>query len=397
MNKSHLLGGGLTLLASLMLAACNSNDDDNAAIPAVVQTTQVTVTPSLGKILNAKVVLKNAKTGATLGNGNTGSTGIATFTATKTSDPVVVEVQGVDGAQGATYFDEAKNANIPLPATQKIRAIVPTLADNANVGVTALTEVATQAAIKAAGDLSKITTQIATTANDQVKTLLAKELGSASLLTPPTIIGKETIVKNVITARNAANDYALKLAGLAQMGAGNTPVLDVLQKLSDDLSDNKLDGMKGTTDIDYSTGETADITDALQAYIAAYANAAQINTIYTSAILNSFAVTEGTITITITNGGGGGGTTNGTICVASANYNLVVEGFPVNQSVKYCYLNFPANTVCGASNSVLSGYASNINVPGVSGSISWSYTGAASCPSDATIKYDYATNQVIIN
>ncbi|WP_297925381.1 hypothetical protein, partial [uncultured Agitococcus sp.] len=64
MNKSHLLGGGLTLLASLMLAACNSNDDDNAAIPAVVQTTQVTVTPSLGKILNAKVVLKNAKTGA---------------------------------------------------------------------------------------------------------------------------------------------------------------------------------------------------------------------------------------------------------------------------------------------------------------------------------------------
>ncbi|HRH92615.1 MAG TPA: hypothetical protein PLW01_11975, partial [Agitococcus sp.] len=291
MNKSHLLGGGLTLLASLMLAACNSNDDDNAAIPAVVQTTQVTVTPSLGKILNAKVVLKNAKTGATLGNGNTGSTGIATFTATKTSDPVVVEVQGVDGAQGATYFDEAKNANIPLPATQKIRAIVPTLADNANVGVTALTEVATQAAIKAAGDLSKITTQIATTANDQVKTLLAKELGSASLLTPPTIIGKETIVKNVITARNAANDYALKLAGLAQMGAGNTPVLDVLQKLSDDLSDNKLDGMKGTTDIDYSTGETADITDALQAYIAAYANAAQINTIYTSAILNSFAVT----------------------------------------------------------------------------------------------------------
>ncbi|WP_297926086.1 hypothetical protein, partial [uncultured Agitococcus sp.] len=65
--------------------------------------------------------------------------------------------------------------------------------------------------------------------------------------------------------------------------------------------------------------------------------------------------------------------------------------------VKYCYLNFPANTVCGASNSVLSGYASNINVPGVSGSISWSYTGAASCPSDATIKYDYATNQVIIN
>lgn len=397
MKKSQVLGGGLTLLASFMLVACNSNDDDNAAIPAIAQTTQVTITPSLGKVLNAKVVLKNAKTGATLGNGNTGNTGIAKFTATKTSDPVVVEVQGVDGAQGATYFDEAKNANIALPATQKIRAIVPTLTNNANIGVTVLTEVAAQAAIKAAGDLSKVTTQVATEANNQIKTLLAKELGTASILTPPTVIGQDTSIKTAITVNNAANSYALKLAGLAKLGAGDSPVLDVLQKLSDDISDNKLDGMKGTTDIDYATGETADITDALQAYIAAYANAAQINTIYTSAILNNFAVTEGTITITITNGGGGGGTTNGAICVASANYNLVVQGFPVNQSVKYCYLNFPANTVCGASNSVLSGYASNINVPGVSGSISWSYTGAASCPSDATIKYDYATNQVIIN
>lgn len=378
MNKSYLLGGGLTLLASLMLAACNSNDDDNAAIPAVVQTTQVTVTPSLGKILNAKVTLKNAKTGATLGNGNTSSTGIATFTATKTSDPVVVEVQGVDGAQGATYFDEAKNANIPLPATQKIRAIVPTLNDNANVGVTVLTEVATQAAIKAAGNkLTDVTTKIANDANEQVKILLAKELGTASLLTPPTIIGKETIVKNVITARNAANDYALKLAGLAQMGAGNTPVLDVLQKLSDDLSDNKLDGMKGSTDIDYSTGETADITDALQAYIAAYANAQKINTIYTTQILNGFQVVEGEIKITVTVGGGG----TGSGCVAT------VSGVPGIGTYKVCYKNFPQDALCGSNNPALSGISS-IQVPGLSGNINWTFA-AGSCEG-ALVTLDYA-------
>lgn len=318
MNKNYLLGGGLTLLASFMLAACNSNDDDNAATPTVVQTTQVTVTPSLGKILNAKVTLKNAKTGAELGNGKTDSTGTAKINTKKTTDPVVVEVQGVDGAQGATYFDEAKNADIALPATQKIRAIVPTLTDNANVGVTVLTEVATQAAIKAAGDLSKVTTQVATDANNQIKNLLAKELGTASLLTPPTIIGKDTIVKDVITARNAANDYALKLAAMAKLGQGNTPVLDLLQKLSDDLSDNKLDGMKGTANIDYATGETDDTTVALQNYMAAYANAQKINTIYTAQILNGFQVIEGNIVITIGNGGSGSGSSGG-------NYNLTVK------------------------------------------------------------------------
>jgi hypothetical protein len=272
MQKHIILGTSLTLLAALM-TGCEINDDvnpnPNFAAPNLA-TTQVTITPSLGKILNAKVVLKNAKTGAMLGEGTTGNTGVAAFTATKTTDPVVIEVQGVDGAQGAMYFDEAKNDNIPLPASQTIRAIVPTLADNANVGVTVLTEIATQAAIKTAGDLSKVTSQIAGSANTEVGKLLANELGANGILTPPAIIGKNTIVKELITANNVANSYALKLAGLAKLGQGNTPVLDLLQKLSDDLSDNKLDGMKGTTDIDYNTGETNDITDALQGYIAAF-------------------------------------------------------------------------------------------------------------------------------
>lgn len=399
MQKTYLFGGSISLLAAAILVGCNSNDDDNAALKQVPSTAQVTITPSLGKILNAKVVLKNAKTGATLGSGTTGNTGIATFDASKTTDPVIVEVQGVDGAQGATYFDEAKNADIALPASQKIRAIAPNFNANTNIGVTVLTELATQSAEKAlGGTLTGITTTVVNQANDQIKNLLAKELGSASLLTPPTLIGKTTIIKDAITANNAANSYALKLAGLAKMGAGNTPVLDVLQKLSDDISDNKLDGKKGSVEIDYQTGSTEDITDALQAYISAYANAAQINTIYTAQILNGFQVLEGNITITLTSGGTGGGTggSNGSVCAASANYNLVVQGFPVNQSVKYCYINFPANTVCGVGNSVLSGYANNINVPGVSGNISWSYTSAATCPSDAVLTYDYATNQVIM-
>ena len=316
MNKSHLLGGGLTLLASLLLAACNNNDDDNAATPTVVQTTQVTVTPSLGKILNAKVTLKNAKTGATLGTGNTDNTGIATFTATKTSDPVVVEVQG---SSTATYYDEKSANNLPLTAAKTIRALAPTLTDNANIGVTVLTELATQAAEKNAKGLANVSAQIVNEANTQIKNLLAKELGTASLLTPPTIIGKDTIIANTIKARTAANDYAIKLAALANLGTGDMPVLDMLQKFSDDLSDNKLDGMKGTTDIDYSTGKTNDITDAIDEYLANWVEFAKINSVYTEQILNGFEVIEGNIVITLNNTGSSGGSS------ASGNYNLTVK------------------------------------------------------------------------
>ncbi|MCB1659680.1 MAG: hypothetical protein KDI39_15790 [Pseudomonadales bacterium] len=350
MQKGIILGGGLTLLAALVMTGCEINDDVN---PVPGSTTTVTVTPSLGKILNAKVVLKNAKTGAELGSGKTDDTGTAKINTQKTTDPVVVEVQGVDGAQGATYFDEAKNDNIPLPATQKIRAIVPTLADNANVGVTVLTEFATQAAIKTAGDLSKVTTQVATQANEQIKKLLASELGTASLLTPPTIIGKDTSIKTVITANNAANSYALKLAGLAKLGGGDTPVLDMLQKFSDDLSDNKLDGKKGTVEIDYQTGETEDITDALQGFITAYANAAQIDSIYTAQILNAFQVIEGDIVITI----GGGGTGSGCVLSVSA---------PQAPVFKVCYKNLLENAVCGNANVALNAAAQAYATSGAS-------------------------------
>ncbi len=74
MQKHIILGTSLTLLAAL-ITGCEINEDVNPNPNFVPQTTQVTITPSLGKILNAKVVLKNAKTGAMLGEGNTGNTG----------------------------------------------------------------------------------------------------------------------------------------------------------------------------------------------------------------------------------------------------------------------------------------------------------------------------------
>lgn len=342
MQKHIILGTSLTLLAAL-ITGCEINEDVNPNLNYVPQTTQVTITPSLGKILNAKVVLKNAKTGDQIGEeGNTGTSGTATFNVPKTADPVIIEVQGVDGAQGATYYDEASDSNVALPSTQKIRAIAPNLANNANIGVTVLTELAVQAAEKTlGGSLSTLTAQVANDANNQIKALLAKELGANSLLTPPTIVGKDTIVKDVITAQNAANDYALKLAALANLGAGNTPVLDILQKLSDDISDGSLDGKKGAMDISYNH-DTSSFNAALDSYLANYVSQKQLSSIYTTQVLNAFKIINGSITI------GSGGTGSG--CVLSVN----VSNTPV---YKVCYKNLLESQVCSVNNTELNAVA----------------------------------------
>ena len=389
MKKTYLLGGGIAVLTAAILAGCNGNDDDGA--PAAASTTQVTITPSLGKILGAKVIARNAVTGATLGSGTTDSvTGIAKFTAQKTTSPVVIEVQGTDGAQGATYYDEASNANVPLPATKKIRAIAPSLGDTPNFGVTVLTDLAYQAAVKAAGTEAKVNTaDIVNQANNQIKALLAKELGTNSLLTPPTIIGKDTVVKNVITAKNAANDYALKLAALAKLGSGDTRALDILTKLGDDISDGTLDGKKGTAGVSYNH-DTSSFNAALDSYLANYVSQAQLASIYTAQVLTSFNIVNGSIVVTV--GGTGGGTGSGQDCMA----NIAYTGLPVIGSLTYkvCYSNFPQNAVCGSGNSTLAGLAQSVQVPGASGggtvTVNYSFSSVANCASsgaNVTVNY----------
>ncbi len=389
MKKTYLIGGGIAVLTAAILAGCNSNDDDSVTTTPAAATTQLTVTPSLGKILNAKVIARNAITGVELGSGMTDSTtGIAKFTAQKTTNPVVIEVQG---SNTAMYFDEASNSNVPLPVTQKIRAIAPNLGDTPNFGVTVLTDLAYQAAVKAAGTEAKVNSaDIVNQANNQIKALLAKELGTNSLLTPPTIIGKDTVVKNVITAKNAANDYALKLAALAKLGSGDTRALDILTKLGDDISDGTLDGKKGTAGVSYNH-DTSSFNAALDSYLANYVSQAQLASIYTAQVLTSFNIVNGSIVVTV--GGTGGGTGSGQDCMA----NIAYTGLPVIGSLTYkvCYSNFPQNAVCGSGNSTLAGLAQSVQVPGAAGggtvTVNYTFSSVANCASSgANVTVNYA-------
>ena len=397
MKKTYVIGGAAVLTAAL-LAGCNSNGDDGAVPAAGPTTTTLTITPSLGKINKARVVLRNPKTGAAVGTpetdviGSGGSIKIKNIPLNQ-AGPLIVEVQGVDGAQGATYFDESANADVNFPASKKIRAVIPALTPNANIGVTILTELATQAALKkASNDLTKITADIATEANKIIRDNLAKELGANSLLTAPTLIGKDTVVKNSIKLRNAANDYALKLAALAKLGTGASPMLDALEKLAHDISDDKLDGKNGVNPVSFNFNGNADLFAALNAYLAAYANAVQINGIYTNAVLNAFSFTNGGSLVINVNTGGGGGAGSGQACMA----NIAYTGLPVigNLTYKVCYNNFPQNAVCGSGNAVLAGMAQSVQVPGAQGggtvTVNYTFSSVASCAtSGANITVNY--------
>lgn len=396
MKKTYLIGN-ITLIAAAVLAGCNSNDHDqpaNKTASAAAATTTVTITPSLGKITNARVILRNAKTGALLGSGNTGTSGVATIKAKISNAPTVIEVQGSDGALGATYFDEAANAEKPLPASQKIRALAPSITNNAKLGVTILTELAYQSAVKAAGAETGITSaSIVNQANNQIKDLLAKELGSQSLLTPPTLIDKNTVLKTAINARNAANDYALKLAALANLGSGDSPVLNALQHLSDDIGDGNLDGNKGATPINYNHDSSSFMT-AVNSYLSNYINQAQLNGIYTAQILANFNIVGGSIVID-TNTGTGVQTGNTCLLDVSGTVNTPQVG-TVPFAYTYCYINMPANT-CSNNNSELNSLinaAVNQQGTGVTFKVN-SFTPSTNC-NNAFVTYDFATGQVVL-
>ncbi len=298
----------LTLLAAL-ITGCNSNDDDNAALTQVPSTTQVTVTPSLGKILNAKVVLRNANTGLEIGSGNTGNSGIATFNVTKTTAPVVVEVQG---SATAKYVDESKlsatnTGEVNFDAAQKIRATVPTLATN--IGVSTLTEVAYQTALKKASNNEKaISADIATKANEAVRKALAPEL--TSITAAPTVIGSFADLAAI--QNTEAGKYALKLAALAQLvpNTDTTPALAALQKLAEDFADGNFDGMANGAAVGLYT--QANLQSKIQANLTSIFNAANL----LGFDANTFTFGFGSITIDLNTGG------NTTI--PTGNYNLAI-------------------------------------------------------------------------
>ncbi len=238
------------IAATLGVAGCNSNDDDgsqrfSAGTSAPTMTT-ITVTPSLGKIRNAKVILRSAKTNQELAPAKllSETTGTAQFSVpiSKLAEPIIASVLPNDTGD-VQYFDEATNQLTTIAITTANRdtpilRAAATVGPNANMGVTALTEAAVQTAeAKPGGLLVNI---------DSINALIKAELKLAySILQAPVVIGELTQYSQLANASLAENQraYAAYLANLAKQAAllnpsSSQPAFDIVKTLSADFKDD---------------------------------------------------------------------------------------------------------------------------------------------------------------
>ncbi|MDO8329174.1 MAG: IPT/TIG domain-containing protein [Fluviicoccus sp.] len=236
----------LAILASLGgLTACNSNNDDGSLAPTAPTLKTVTVAPSLGRISNARVVLRNAVNHQPIGDAPLNGSGRATFQVPSSVQAVIAEVVPLIGGPVPTYFDEGTGTNQPLPAGTNLRAAFTLANAVSEVGITALTEAAVRRAqFLAGGGADPVLTpaQIA-----QANALVNQAFGVANILQAPVLIGSNSDYNQLLNAANpAGRDYAMRLAALARQAhnalpAANSPAVAMMNAVASDLSDGKLD------------------------------------------------------------------------------------------------------------------------------------------------------------
>ncbi|MDO8329173.1 MAG: hypothetical protein Q7T36_01715 [Fluviicoccus sp.] len=254
------------LAATLGLTACNSNDDDGSLPGAAVAMKSVTIVPSLGKISNGRVVLRNARNPAdrrgTLGDSlPIRADGSVTFQVPATVPELLAELEPTNQT---TYFDEGVADNpatagideshpaFPLTQTLRVAFRQADLDAQGRVAMTALTEAAVSRALALAGTGS-LADYI-----DAANAFIESVFKIASVHQVPVLLDDETDYRDrLIGASNAAaRDYAMRLAALAQQArtanaADPTPALTMMKALSEDLSrDNALDGKRNGVGID---------------------------------------------------------------------------------------------------------------------------------------------------
>lgn len=232
------------------LSACGGGGDSPAS-----NSTALTVTPSLGRIVNAAIEARCLTTGTVLGSGST--SGPITLSGT-CSSPVLFELL----ANGSTtYFDENLGAAVAMPAGSVLRAILPNFTPGTplNLAITPLTEIATRRAITAAGSETAVTNTQASAANAAVVAQIFGTGVNIDILTPPTVVDANTAVGSLGTTD--ADRHAVYLAALANLGSGSTPAWSVVDALANDLADGALDG-SDSAGLTYTSSNFATLLEA---------------------------------------------------------------------------------------------------------------------------------------
>ncbi len=220
----------------------------------------------LGKVLGAKVEVFRLADGLRFGDQEVFTdkeTGLVTIQTCDVKEPMLIILKGVEGA---TYYDEGKNALLPFGPEQEIHALVSEV--DGNIGVSALTEAAYRYAInnfladpKAIANgsnpqlkttdlkaLSKLTAQQMALANQavlkEVNRVLPANYALTSITALPTPLGLDNQRADLIP-ENRYGQAAVVTGAFSWMAdkfrIGNSrPTLDMIEEFSRDLTDGQL-------------------------------------------------------------------------------------------------------------------------------------------------------------
>lgn len=275
-------------------------------------------------------------TGAVLGTGSTGTSGVPTLTLSGGCDsPVLVALLA---NSDTTYFDEKLASNTAMPAGTTLRAIVPSFTAGGawSLAITPLTEMAARQAIAAAGSESAVTSTQASTANQAVLAQLFGLGVDFDILTPPTVLDTGSAAHSLGTS--SADRYAFYLAALAHLGGGTTPALTVANALAADLADGSLDG-HSAPDLTYASAGFADQRDT------ALTDAA---TAYASGDLQTALGLSPAVPVAITGISPASGAVNDNITISGTGFDTD----PYHLEVKF-YNNIPAEVVSATATSIV--------------------------------------------
>lgn len=226
------------LLACASLVACSDNDGMGASpIPV---TTTATITPSLGRVSDARVEVRCLQDDRLMGSGPAGADGRATLSLSgDCTGPLLLQL--IPGAAGL-YYDESLATQVALPADTRLRSLVTGFRRGTAfaAAITPLTEIATSRALAVAG-------------TGQVPT--AAQISAAAAAVTVALFGSGSEFDPQSTPRlwdaglaagsldnNTADRYAFYLATLAALGSGANPAVSVTHALAEDLADGELDG-----------------------------------------------------------------------------------------------------------------------------------------------------------
>jgi hypothetical protein len=208
-----------------------------------------------GQFRNARVIVRYPD-GALVGGGEAltdANSGMVTIVPRKGyRGPLHLELRG---GNGATYYEEGKDAFVDFPAGQLIRAIVPSI--DRNIGITPFSEAAFRlltegsTAERAANPAQPTAAEIAA-ANGRVRAIVNQQFPAA--LSVDDIARLPFIKSPTIGAGSIGIDprgrYGLVNGAFSKQAAmfnpGRTqPTLDAVAQLGTDLLDGVLDGMNG--------------------------------------------------------------------------------------------------------------------------------------------------------